>query len=373
MTPLFRKLGWLARRHSREEELTEELRFHLEEEAGERREAGQSEEEARWAARRELGNLGLVREETRAAWGWTLIEQLVQDLRYAARTIRRNPTFTMLAALSLALGIGANTAIYSFMQALLLRPLPVANPEALVVLNWHLAGKKNIHNSVQHRESGYSYQDPKTGRTTGIFPYPAFERLRQVNGVLSDLFAYRPAGGLTVVVQGQAGKGDGEYVSGGYFRGLGLAPVAGRLIDSDDDRAGGPAVAVLSYALARGRFSDAGGAVGQPVQINNVPFTVIGVTPPEFFGVDPGAAPEVYLPMHADLLFHPASDPNHNPARDYLDEHYYWIGMMGRMGPGMTMERAQAALGPVFERWAAATATNDEERRNLPGESAKKT
>jgi hypothetical protein len=128
MIPFFRKLAWQARRRSKENELAAELRFHLEEDVDERQQAGVLEDEARWAARREFGNLGIVQEDARAAWIWPLVEQLAQDLRYAARMMMRNPAFTMLAVLSVALGIGANTAIYSFMDALLSRTLPVGDP-----------------------------------------------------------------------------------------------------------------------------------------------------------------------------------------------------------------------------------------------------
>ncbi len=365
MIEFVRKLGWLIRRRSREDQLTEELQFHLEEEADERKAAGLPEEEAQWAARRELGNLGLVREETRAMWSWTLLEQLVQDLRYAVRTIPRNPVFTLLATLSLALGIGANTAIYSFMDALLMRSLPVADPESLVVLNWHVTGRKTVDKSVVHRVSGRIHNDPETGLTASIFPYPAFELLRKSTEV-SALFAYRPARKLNVMIQGQAEVAGGEYVSGDYFRGLRLAPAAGRLIISDDDRAGAPAVVVLSYAFAQRRFGDMANAAGRPVLINNIPFTAIGVAPPGFFGVDPEAAPDFYLPMHADLLLDRGWDRSANPGERYLDEHYYWVEMMGRLRPGVSMTQARVALGTAFEQWVATTATNDQERKNLP-------
>src|SRR5439155_7806931 len=141
------------------------------------------EHEAQAAARRQLGNLALLKEETRAAWSWMLLEQFLQDLHYAGRTIRRSPAFTILAALSLALGIGANTAIYSFMDALLMRSLPVPDPGSLVVLNWHVMGQKSIRDSVVHAERGYFYDDPKTGKTAAIFPYPAFDPLRKSTDV----------------------------------------------------------------------------------------------------------------------------------------------------------------------------------------------
>src|SRR5580693_3895485 len=195
MTSFFRKLNWLRRRPSKEEELREELRFHLEEEAEERQARGLTNEEARLSARRELGNITLVEENTRAAWGWTMLEQLGQDLRYAFRTMAANRLFTLLAVVSLALGIGANTAIYSFMDAILLRSLPVADPDSLVVLNWHAKQVAQWGSFVMHAISGSTFDDPKSGTTAGIFPYPAFE-LFQNDSIFSSVFAYHPVRGL---------------------------------------------------------------------------------------------------------------------------------------------------------------------------------
>jgi macrolide transport system ATP-binding/permease protein len=364
MSTFFRKLGWLAQRRSREDQLAAELQFHLEEEAAERQEIGTPAGDAQAAARRDLGNLGLVLEDTRAAWGWTALEQFAHDLRYGARTLRRNPAFTILAALSLALGIGANTAIYSFMDALLMRSLPVPDPRSLVVLKWHMTGKKHANDSVVHDISGHVDDNPRFGRTAAIFPFPAFEQLRKSNSVLSALFAYRPARKLNVMVSGQAEVTGGEYVSDDYFRGLQIIPAAGRLIDSADDRAGAPPVVVLSNGFARRRFGDAARAVGQPLVIDNVPFTAVGVAPPKFFGVDPSKAPDVYLPLHADLLLAPKRDPG--PVGRYADQHYYWTEMMGRLRPGITVAQAQAALGPEFDSWVAGSAANNIERKNLP-------
>ena len=362
----WRKVSWAARRRSKEDDLAEELRFHLEEEAEGREEDGLTADQARWAARRELGNLASVHETTRAAWGWTVVEQLAQDVRYGARNLRCNPAFTLMAALSLALGIGANTAIYSYMDALLMRQLPVPDPKSLVVLKWHLSGQKNRRDSVVHDVSGFFYNDPKLGKTTAIFPYPAYELLRKSNDVLSVLFAYHPSEKLNFLAQGQAEVVGGEYISGDYFRGVTIAPLAGRLVAPDDDRVGAPAVAVLSYAFAQRRFGDAARAVGQMVQINNLAFMAIGVTPPGFFGVDPARVPEIYLPMQAETLLAPEWKVKADPNKRYLDEHYYWAEMMGRLRPGVTMAQAQAVLGGTFETWVATTATKDSERQNLP-------
>ena len=181
MISFFRKLGWLVTRRHKEEQLGAELRFHLDEEAEERQAAGLSMEQAWGAARRDLGNLGLVQEETRAVWGWTLLEQLAQDVRYGARTMFRAPAFTALASLSLALGIGANTAIYSLMDTLLKRPLPTPDPASLVVLKWHMRAK-SADETVVHNASGYSYDDQKLGRPSPIFPVPSFAMLQKSTG-----------------------------------------------------------------------------------------------------------------------------------------------------------------------------------------------
>ena len=363
MNAFLRKLAWLMNRRSKEDQLAAELQFHLEEEAEELQEAGFKGDEARRAARLELGNVGLIQEDTRAAWGWPLAEQFLQDLRYAARTILRSPGFTLVATLTLALGIGANTAIFSFLDALLMRSLPVADPASLVVLNWHVTGKKSLRYSVIHNMQGRFWADSKTGLTTAIFPYPAFELLGKSNDVLSALFAYCPTLRLNFLARGEAELLQGEYVSGDYFQGLDVAPAAGRLISRDDDRAGAPAVVVLSYALARSRFGDAASAAGQPVTINNLPFTVVGVAPPEFFGVDPASAPGFYIPLVTRLLLHPR--PGRGPS-PFDDPNYYWLEMMGRTRPGVGRAQVQTELGSIFESWVATTAANDAERRNLP-------
>src|SRR5881296_2934081 len=145
-------------------------------------------------------------------------EQVVQDLRYAVRMMAAHPLFTGMAALSLALGIGANTAIYSFMDAILMRALPVRDADSLVVLNWH----SKAHPPVAHNFSGSTFQDPKTGYTSPNFPYPAFELLRDDSTVFSSAFGFNGAGRLNVQIKGQADLAVGQYVSGAFFSGLGV-------------------------------------------------------------------------------------------------------------------------------------------------------
>src|SRR5205085_1965155 len=262
------------------------------------------------------------------------------------------------------LGIGANTAIYSLMESILMRSLPVADPESLVVLNWHSlppqsANKEWVH--VMHGVQGMAWPGDKGAMVSGMFPYGAFETLREENPVFSTLFGYFNGLHRNLTVRGQATSASAEYVTGEYYRGLAVLPAAGRLIDSEDDRPGAAPVAVISFATSQNRFGGPPNAIGQPILVDNVPFTVIGVAPPEFFGVDPAAAPEVYLPLHANVLVDGA-----RAARIYGDENFYWLEMMGRLRPGVSMAQAEAALARRYHQWVAATAKTDSERAKLP-------
>ncbi|HEY3841386.1 MAG TPA: ABC transporter permease [Bryobacteraceae bacterium] len=363
MTPFFQKLRSLWRRSKTEQDLRDELQFHLDEEAEEREAAGLTAAEARYAAHRDLGNVALVQEETRAAWTWTWLEQLVQDCRYGFRAIAANKTFSFLAILSLALGIGANTAIYSFMDSLLLRSLPVSEPESLALLNWH--ARQGGRDSVMHGMSGATWRESKWGEVSGIFPYPAFELIRtNSDAVFSSVFAYYPTRKVNVMVQGQAEQAGGEYVSGDYFRGLAVMPAAGRMIFPEDDRAGAAAVVVLSFPFGQRHFGNVASAPGQSILINNVPFTVAGVAPPGFFGVDPAASPDFYIPLRTGLLLRQRFGAN--AAAVYLDRNYYWLEMMARLRPGVSLTQAHAALGPLFHQWVESTAANQRERAQVP-------
>jgi predicted permease len=361
---LFRKLSWWLERRRREADLREELQFHLDEEAAVRQADGLSTEQAQLAARRDLGNVTLLREETRTLWSWMLVEQFAQDVRFALRAMRKHRMFTALAVLSLALGIGANTAIYSFMDAILLRSLPVSDPASLTVIRWRseiVSGRRLMGPDSVIRSASGSMQRDSSGITAGIFPFPAFELLQPVSSsVFSHLFAHQPAGPVNVLLRGEAEQAVGEYVTGDFFRGLSVLPAAGRMIAVDDDRIGASAVAVISMGYSQRRFGGAGGAIGQSMLIDNVPFTVIGVTPSEFFGVDPGTHPDVYLPMRTKVLFDPSA------ASAFLAPDFYWLQMMGRLRPGVGLEQARAALAPAFGRWVASTATNDRQLANLP-------
>src|SRR5579859_219381 len=364
MTDMLRRLRYWIKSARRSEELREEMELHLTEKAAELQADGMTAECARAEARRRFGNVGLKQEESREIWITRFWSELGQDVRYGCRTMTANKAFSALAVLLLALGIGANTAIYSLMESILLRSLPVADPEALVVLNWHSrppqeGSKEWVH--VVHGLQGLFWPGDTGNLVSGIFPFPAFETLREENPVFSTLFGYFNGHNCNLAIRGQAMSASTEYVTGEYFRGLAVSPAAGRLIDSEDDRAGAAPVAVISFATSQNRFGEPANAIGQPILVDNIPFTVIGVAPPEFFGVDPAEAPDLYLPLHTNLLVDDA-----RAARLYSDGNFYWIEMIGRLVPGVSMAQAQAVLAPRFHQWVATTATTDGERAKLP-------
>jgi macrolide transport system ATP-binding/permease protein len=300
-----RRLRYWTESAKRSEALHEEMELHRAEKAAELQADGMTPECARAEARRRFGNVGLKHEESREIWMTRFLSELGQDVRYGFRTMIANKAFSALAVLLLALGIGANSAIYSFMEAILLRSLPVADPESLVVLNWQSRSPQNANKQwvhVVHGVQGLFWPGGKGTLVSGIFPYRAFETLREDNPAFSTLFGYFNGRNITLAIRGQATSVGSEYVTGEYFRGLAVSPAAGRLISSEDDRPGAAPVAVVSFSTSQNRFGGPPNAIGQPILVDNVPFTVIGVAPPEFFGVDPAAAPDIYLPLHTNVL-----------------------------------------------------------------------
>ena len=363
MSGLLRRLWWWVRPGRKEAELGEELQFHLDQEARERLAAGMAADEAAFAARRDLGNEAKLREDVRAVWTWRPLDELTQDARYAVRTIATHRAVSIFAVLSLALGIGANTAIYSFMETVLLRTLPVPDPDSLVVMQWR-AKPFTFSKSdefVLRSISGSTYRTSDGSVEARIFPYAAFERLREVSTpYLSSIFTVFRGGRMNVLIEGQAELTVAQYVSGDFFPGLAIPPGAGRLFVADDDRPNAEPVAVLSAGYAARRFGSITNAVGKPIRINNVPFTVIGVTPEGFDGVEPGAAKNLYVPLRTVDAITGGDGPS------FTDPNYYWAEIIGRLRPGVTREQANAALSAAFAQWVAPTASTDAQRANLP-------
>ncbi len=359
-----RRLQYWLRRGRREAALREEIDLHLAEKAADLEASGLTPSQARAEAHRRFGNVSLTQEASREIWMTRFLSEVTQDVRYGWRNLLAHRAFSLMAILSLALGIGANTAIYSFMESILLRSLPVADPDSLVVLNWQSRTPKNperLGEHVIHGLQGVLWPGSKGYLASGMFPYPAFEDLRQDNPVFSSVFGYFNALRRTLTIRGHSTSASAEYVTGEYFAGLAVSPAAGRLLSATDDRPGATPVAVLSFALSQQRFGSPAQALGQQVLLDRVPFTVIGVAPPEFFGVDPAVSPDIYLPLHANLL---VDGPD--AARVYGDRNFYWLEIMGRLRPGVTLAQAQAALAPRFQAWVAATATTESERSNRP-------
>lgn len=343
---LRRRLDALLNRKRRESELDEELQFHLDAEADERKDAGLSTADARRAARLDLGNVTLITEDTRATWGWTAVAQLIQDLRYAIRTLSKSRAFTATAMFCLALGIGANTLLYSLTDAILLRQLPVHDPRTLVRMTWRTPQAEN-HGTSRHASA---IRDPAAGYTNGTFAYAAFELFSRHTDVFSSVFAYQSTGRVSLTVHGDTRPATGEYVSGRYFPGLGIAPAAGRLIGTDDDRPGAQPVVMIATALANSRFGAPQAAIGQTIHINNAPFLIVGVAPDTFFGTDPGVTPDLFVPLRSTFIVEAHRTPESLRAR-FENPGEGWLEIMARLRPDVSLEQAQATLAPQFQQF----------------------
>jgi len=300
---LWKRLGYLLpwRRRAAEQEIQEELRAI-----------------AAMATPGELGNLTIAAEDARAELGWTRLEQAAHDLRYALRNARKSPGFTLTAVVSLAIGIGVNAALFSLIDAILWKSLPVRDPETLLVVN-----RQNA-----------------TGVSQG-FTYRNYEIFRDhVPGLTAAAYATAP---LNVAIDGQMEPTlRGHLVTGGYFALLGLVPAGGRLLGPEDDRVPlGHPVAVLSHDYWQRRFGADQGVVGRGMVVSGQTFTVVGIAPGEFFGTQVGAAPDLYLPIMMQPVVMPMTanllDPNTNVTS-------LWVRVLARTTPGVSIPQAVAQL-----------------------------
>jgi predicted permease len=307
-----------------EEELDRELRYHVDRRVEDMRRSGVSDVEARRRVTLELGGIVQVQEEVRDTWIWRWLDNGGRDVRYAARTLWRSPSFMVTAMLSLALGIGANAAIFSLVDQVLLRPLAVSEPEQLVLLDW----KGNSLSSSWGSDH--------------LVSYPLCRDLQEQNQFFDGVFCRHP----TTVNFSTGQPHDpvpAEIVSGSYFPLLGVRPELGRLIDQSDDRQPGDhPVVVLSYTYWKNHLGGAPDVVGRKVLVNNHPMTVIGIAPASFSGVDPLALPALWIPAMMKRQATPEWDR-------LLDRRAVWMHAFGRLKPGMTADRAKVGLQPWFK------------------------
>ena len=280
------------------------------------------------------------------------MDGLIRDIRFTVRNMGRSPGLALVIAISLALGIGANTAIFSLIRAVLVRSLPVDNPEQLVLMYWF--GDTWPHGLNQSGSGGP--ENPSYKLASRSLAYPFFREIAKEPSVFDAVFAFAPLGSerqnTTLAADGGTERVDGEMVSGDFFRGLGAQPALGRAITADDERSAAH-VAVISYAYWARRFGGDPTVVGRAITINNLPFAIVGIAPSRFFGVQPGRSPDVWIPMMdaPELVpwgFRPARMSSLLNARSY-----WWSHVMARLKPGVSEQQAKMAVDAIFQQFAA--------------------
>ncbi len=313
-----RMLGRSLFRHRRiEADLEDEMRDHLQQEIENNIRAGMAPGEAKLAAQRLVGPVSLYKEECRDARGTHLIESFIRDLRYAGRMLRRSPLFTAIAILTLALGIGANTTVFTFVENILLRSLPVHDPEQLVALNWG----QNVNMS-----------------------YPNYVDFCDRNTVFSNLVATR----MNLVNMSLRARENflvwGYEATGNYFKTLGVKPLLGRFFGpAEDDKPGAHPVIVISHRYWQTRFAGDPNVIGRTVKMNGYPFTIVGVAPASFLGTELIISADFWVPMSMELEIEPNNDWYHSRFSSNI-----WV--MGRLKPGVSRGQAEADLDQIAQQ-----------------------
>jgi predicted permease len=318
-------LSSLFHRQQREADLDSELRDHLEQEIAANIAAGMSSAEARFAAQRLIGSISLYKEECREAGGTGFIDKLGRDLTLTSRMLRRSPVFTVAAVLTLGLAIGANAAIFSITNQLLLRLLPVKDPNRLVLFNWH-------GDFIGGSSRGFSQS----------FSYPAYRDLRDGNpGVFTGIAAqYQDT--VDVSARDAAERAVAEVVSGNYFQVLGVQSAIGRVLTANDDRVkNAEPYVVLTYEYWRRRFGGNPSLLNRVIYVNGYPMTVVGVSQRGFSGFNRDSPSDIFIPMMMKATVTPTWD-------DMERRNSIWLHIFGRLAPAVTPKRAGVAMSLPF-------------------------
>jgi len=329
-----------SRRGSRDDDADDELHFHLEKEIEKNIASGMSPDEARRRALVDFGGVQQTRESLREVHHGRFFESLAQDSRYAWRMLRKSPAFTIIAVVTLALGIGANTAIFSLIDAVIFRSLPIADPQSLLVFQWEShkgPGNMSYRNFGECDES----HDGTTARGCSL-SLPFFKQVQAQAGLFSHVAAYAGIGQLDMSGNGPARMVKGEFVTGDYFQTLGVRAHLGRLVNAGDDDASAPAAAVLDHSFWQTEFGGSESAIGKTIRLNGIPFQIIGVTEPRFDALTLSNKYDVIIPMAQ----RPVVVPNWKPRDDQAD--HWWLVMIGRLKPGVALSQAEAGVSLLF-------------------------
>ncbi len=272
---------------------------------------------------------------------FTVVTDLRHDVLYGLRVLRKSPGFTAVAVLTLGLCIGANTAIFSVMNGVLFKPLPVRDPQQLLLFQWGSRKQPKIHMSSSYGDcdSKFSASNPRGCS----FSKPFLDEVRNL-GLFSGMAEFASANPLTESGRGESHRVNGQYVSGDYFQTLGVRPALGRVITAADDQPGAPAVVVLQYAYWMREFGGDRSVVGQTIRLNGRPFTIAGVADERFVYLTPGTLRELSIPMAQRRYLHPRWKPSLEDAGSW------WIVTVGRLKPGVTPQAAQSQVSALFAR-----------------------
>jgi predicted permease len=338
------RLRSLLIRRKVESELTDEFQYHLDRKIELLVAQGIAPEEARYAALRAMSGLEQQKEKCREARGVGLIEDFVADARYALRSFRQSPSLVLVVVSSLALGIGANTAIFSVINAVSFKMLPVRDPERLVLLSW---SSKEWPKDFLDDLEGNGGKDTNGVMSSNSFSSDLYEELKRQNDVFDQAIAFAANdSNVNIELNGRAESAHLQAVSGNFFDGLGVSPALGRAILPSDDSPSGSSVAVVSQEFWRKHFSDETGVAGKTLNLNSRPVAIVGVAPPEFFGITPGSPVDIYIPLSSYREGWTRLYPGDNLNAPKI----WWLEIIGRLKPGARLEGARSEVQVITDR-----------------------